>query len=109
MLSPSKQISQSTKTTGCWVTYRAGEKAPFRTCPRACPLNPTRTGSRKIDLDYLKALARARPRKGYSFTYSHFEPNHWHGFEGINKRKDRTVVNWSLDGLAAAAANLKKI
>ena len=109
MLSPSKQISQSTKTTGCWVTYRAGEKSPFRTCPRSCPLNPTRTGSRKIDLDYLKALAKARPRKGYSFTYSHFEPEHWHGFEGINKRKDRTVVNWSLDGLSVATANLKKI
>jgi hypothetical protein len=31
-------------------------------------------GSHKIDADYLDALLDAVPRKGQSFTYSHFDP-----------------------------------
>ena len=101
--------SLSRKTTGCHVTHRAGRGEMYKTCPTTCTLNPTRRGSRKIDSEYLAGLARAVPKNGHSFTYSHFDPRHWHRFDGINERPDRTVINWSLDGLPAALEQLPRI
>ena len=56
-------FSTSVKTRGCAITYRAGHTGnQYKTCPTSCPLNPTKSGSRKIDIEYTKEVANAVPR-----------------------------------------------
>ena len=72
-------MSTAKKTAGCAVTYRAGSSEKFGTCPASCELNPSGTGCSdgQIDFDYLDAVLDAKPRRGFSFTYSHFHPLFW--------------------------------
>jgi len=93
-------VSRSTKTAGCAVTYRAGAGNRFGTCPATCALNPTGKGAGAVDADYLAALLDAVPRRGVSFTYSHFG---WHLWAD-KLAEGKTVINYSADSLTSAAA-----
>lgn len=88
-------ISQANKTAGCAVTYRAGNGDKFGTCPADCKLNASGRGCAgdQIDFEYLDILADAVPRRGVSFTYSHFEPFYWMHKLAAGK----TVINYSAD------------
>ena len=93
------ETSRAQKTKGLAVTYRAGTKEKFGTCPATCELNPSGCGASKIDLEYLDALCDAVPAKGISFTYSHFPPLLW-----LKKLKPgKTVINYSAKTVAIAA------
>ena len=93
------ETSRAQKTKGLAVTYRAGEKEKFGTCPATCELNPSGCGASKIDVEYLDALSDAVPAKGIAFTYSHFPPLLW-----LKKLKPgKTVINFSAKTVAIAA------
>ena len=93
-------ISTAKKTAGCAVTYRAGNKEKFGTCPKSCELNPSGRGCKlnQIDFEYLDALLDAKPKRGESFTYSHFHPIFWAHMLSPKK----TVINYSADSMKAA-------
>ena len=93
------ETSRAQKTKGLAVTYRAGEKEKFGTCPATCELNPSGCGASKIDQEYLDAVSLAVPVKGISFTYSHFAPIHFFKKNGPG----RTVINFSCRTVAQAA------
>jgi len=94
------QQSRSTKTAGCAVTYRAGLGDRFGTCPKTCELNPSQSGADSIDWEYFDAVLYAVPRRGVSFTYSHFDWKAW----GHKLKEGRTVVNYSAPNPLEAAA-----
>lgn len=100
------KVSSNKKTGPIAVTYRAGVRDKFGTCPKTCGLNPCKDKSAdSLDLDYLDALLKAVPKRGVSWTYSHFPaemlPMHKEG---------RTVINASCDTLddAVQAMQLKR-
>lgn len=94
------ETSRAKKTKGIAVTYRAGNGDKFGTCPPSCSLNDSGKGAKEIDWPYFDALLDAVPRKGVSFTYSHFEWHQW-----ANKLSDgKTVINYSTESLTKAAA-----
>ena len=99
-----KTVKNSTanKTAGLAVTYRAGNGEKFGTCPADCKLNDSGRGckSDQIDFEYLEAVLDAKPRRGESFTYSHFHPLFWAHKLAPNK----TTINFSADTLFEAAA-----
>lgn len=97
------ETSRAQKTKGLAVTYRAGSKEKFGTCPVSCELNPSGCGASKIDQEYLNALSLAVPTKGVAFTYSHFSPIHWIKKNGPGK----TVINYSAKTATLAAKYLK--
>lgn len=92
--------SRAKKTAGLAVTYRAGDSEKFGTCPAHCKLNPSGKGcgGNEIDTEYLDALMNAKPSRGISFGYTHFDPLFWSHKLGQNK----TVLNYSADTLAEA-------
>jgi hypothetical protein len=94
------EISRALKTKGIAVTYRSGSTNMFNTCPTSCALNDSGHGTNEIDTEYLKVLSDARPRRGFSFTYSHFKPVYYSHLNVPNK----TVVNYSADNLTHAEA-----
>ena len=97
------EYSGATKTRGIAVTYRAGERDTYGTCPTSCEMNCSGKGAQKIDPDYFAALLVAVPRRGVAFTYTHFDWNQW--ADRSNKRSEgQTVVNFSAKTLASAAA-----
>jgi len=98
------EMSRAEKTKGIAVTYRAGNGEKYATCPAACKMNCSGKGSQKIDPDYLDALLDAVPRKGVSFTYSHFDPRQY----GWDRKlaEGKTVINFSTENKAAAAASI---
>ena len=86
--------SESSKTAGCAVTYRAGSRDMFGTCPSTCALKPANaTATGEIDYEYLRAMRGAVPRGGQSFSYSHFDLLRYRG------RSGETVINYSTDSL----------
>ena len=93
-------MSTAKKTAGCAVTYRAGSSEKFGTCPASCALNPSGEGCKidQIDFDYLDAVLDAKPRRGFSFTYSHFHPVFW----SHKLSSEKTVINYSADSLGSA-------
>ena len=92
--------SRATKTRGIAVTYRAGSGEKYATCPASCKMNCSGKGAEQIDADYLDALLDAVPRRGVSFTYSHFPWHQW-----ADKLADgKTVINYSTESLTSAAA-----
>lgn len=93
------ELSRAKKTKGIAVTYRAGEKDNFGTCPATCELNPSGCGSAKIDADYLDAVIDAVPNKGVAFTYSHFSPVFW----AKKLKAGKTVINYSAKTAELAA------
>ena len=97
-------ISGATKTRGIAVTYRAGSGEKYATCPADCKMNCSGKGAEKLDAEYLDALLDAVPRKGVSFTYSHFDPNVY-GW-GRKLKEGKTVINFSTESPAAAAASI---
>ena len=96
------ELSTAKKTSGCAVTYRAGSANKFDTCPASCKLNPSGRGcgAGQVDHDYLDAVLDAKPKRGHSFGYSHFDPLFW----AHKLRAGKTVLNYSADSLAAAYA-----
>tara|TARA_R100001015_G_C4605470_1_gene160490 strand:- start:100 stop:849 length:750 start_codon:yes stop_codon:yes gene_type:complete len=102
-----KTIKNSTasKTAGLAVTYRAGNGEKFGTCPADCKLNDSGRGcgASQIDFEYLDAVLNAKPRRGESFTYSHFHPLYWAQKLAPNK----TTINYSADNLAEAVQIVK--
>jgi|TARA_R110002094_G_scaffold72026_2_gene80436 hypothetical protein len=97
------EYSRATKTRGIAVTYRAGERDIYGTCPTSCEMNCSGKGSQKIDPDYFAALLDAVPRRGVSFTYTHFA---WHLWADRSDKDStgQTVVNFSAKTLLSAAA-----
>lgn len=102
------KMSKSKKLADCAVTYRAGDRSPFGTCPASCTLNPIPERSvQTVDRRYLTSLLAAVPREGVSFTYTHFHPIHWgDAFKlRLGSGKPTTIVNYStssaVDALAA--------
>jgi len=91
--------SAADKTAGCAVTYRAGSRSKYDTCPTGCPLNGSGCGTDQVDLEYLEAVSCAVPRQGRALTYSHFPPEQWAHLNGPR----RTVINWSAPSPEAAA------
>jgi|TARA_R110002051_G_scaffold181071_7_gene250562 hypothetical protein len=86
--------SRSSKTAGCDITYRAGVRDVFATCPDTCSLKPANsTGTGEIDHEYLRAMRAAVPRGGIAFGYSHFDLLRYRW------RTGETVINYSTDGL----------
>lgn len=99
-------ISKAKKTGGIAVTYRSGAANKYGTCPADCELNKTGCGSKGVDSEYLDAVLKARPRRGFSFTYSHFSPLYW--FHKLTEKT--TVINWSAPSMSKATeAILNKI
>jgi hypothetical protein len=90
------ELSRAKKTAGIAVTYRAGKGDMFGTCPASCNLNDSGKGAENVDNEYLDALLNAKPKKGFSFTYSHFDFNLW-----IDKARavGKTVINYSADSI----------
>ena len=93
------ELSRAKKTAGIAVTYRAGQNKMFGTCPASCNLNDSGKGAENVDNEYLDALLNAKPKKGFSFTYSHFDFNAW-----IDKARavGKTVINYSADNMPDA-------
>jgi hypothetical protein len=92
------EISRAKKTKGIAVTYRAGTKNKYGTCPIDCKMNCSGTGTKSIDWEYFDALLDAVPSKGVSFTYSHFDWNLW----AHKQRGGQTVINYSTENLVDA-------
>jgi hypothetical protein len=67
-------------------------------------MNCSGKGSNEIDSEYLDALLDAVPRRGVSFTYSHFDPREY----GWDRKlaPGKTVINFSTEIPAAAAASI---
>ena len=93
------EMSRAKKTAGIAVTYRAGQNKMFGTCPASCNLNDSGKGAENVDKEYLDALLNAKPKKGFSFTYSHFDFYAW-----IDKARavGKTVINYSADNMPDA-------
>jgi len=98
------ETSRAKKTKGIAVTYRAGKNDMFGTCPSTCKLNDSGKGASEIDQEYLDALLHAKPSRGLSFTYSHFDPQFWaQKMRAVNK----TVINFSTDTPEHAAKHCR--
>ena len=91
------EFSTGKKTKGLAVTYRAGINDKFGTCPASCQLNPSGSGcgSKAIDKDYLRVLYSFKPKGGFAFTFSHFDPSQW--FNLVSPEKKQAVINYSAD------------
>ena len=99
------EISRANKTKGIAVTYRAGKNDMFGPCPSTCKLNDSGKGASEIDQEYLDALLHAKPSRGLSFTYSHFDYKFWlHKMREVGK----TVLNWSAPDPVCAAVFSKQ-
>ena len=97
------QMSSNKKTGPIAVTYRAGGRDTFSTCPKSCELHPRpEAGATTIDGDYLAALLAAVPRGGQAWTYSHFPAELLPA-----ATPGQTVINASCDTMAAAVAAVK--
>ena len=106
------EVSKNRKTGNCAQTYRAGAGNMLASCPATCSLNPDpERSTSEVDPDYLNALLQAVPKRGVSFTYSHFPFDKW-----IKQFKDQlatgkptTVINFSAETLDQAALSAKKV
>ena len=86
------------------ATYRAGNNAPFGTCPDTCPLMPAgEVGATEFDSDYAASVSVAVPREGYAFTFTHFPPDLFVDLY----QPGRTVINASAAGIDDAARLFK--
>lgn len=91
-------VSSNAKTGPIAVTYRAGSRETFGTCPKSCALHPSPDkGTDAVDAEYLDALLDAVPVGGKSWTYSHFDD---HLIPA--PAPGRTVINASCDTVADA-------
>ena len=95
------KLSSAKKTSGIAVTYRAGLGNEYGTCPSSCALMPAcKSGTKKIDTEYLNALINAVPKGGYAFTFSHF---HFKFYSKLLKA-GKTLINYSADSWSAVKA-----
>jgi hypothetical protein len=66
-------ISDASKLGPIATTYRSKLYNPYGSCPTSCPLLPkNKEGTQTLDEKYTEAVLKAVPRKGLSFTYTHF-------------------------------------
>ena len=94
------KVSANSKTGPIAVTYRAGARGTYDTCPKSCQLHPApETGADEIDAEYLAAVRAAVPRNGVAWTYSHFPA------ESLPvAAPGETVINASCDDMDSAVA-----
>jgi hypothetical protein len=91
-------VSANKKTGPIAVTYRAGVRETYGTCPKNCGLIPDpKAGTDTIDGEYLSALLDAVPRNGVAWTYSHFPAD-----QLPMPEKGRTVINASCESIEEA-------
>ena len=99
--------STQRKTGDIPQTYRSGGENMYGSCPDNCPLKPTDVGvATEVDEEYARALAKAVPRNGNSFSYSHFPSDKWKHL-GFNQLK-RTTLNFSANTQEEAVQSFKK-
>lgn len=106
------EFSQNRKTGNCAQTYRAGPGSMVSSCPATCNLNPDpERGANEVDYSYLSALLRAVPKRGVSFTYSHFPFSKWakQFKDRLSTGKPTTVINFSTDSAEEAAVAVKQV
>ena len=98
--------SQSSKTQGLAVTYRSGGLNQFGTCPTTCSLNPLKDNKREdIDVEYLEAIVNTIPKRGVSYTYTHFNLDKLKNLkliEDIKYNKNKATINRSADTIEQA-------
>jgi hypothetical protein len=99
-------VSSNKKTGPIAVTYRAGVRDTYGTCPKTCQLNPVpEAGTDEIDEEYFTALLNAVPRNGVAWTYSHFP---WDQLPVADwNDKNKTVINASCDDMDTAVDAIK--
>ncbi len=91
-------VSSNKKTGPIAVTYRAGVRDTYGTCPKTCQLNPVpEAGTDVIDSEYLDAVRKAVPRNGVAWTYSHFNAQ-----DIPLAQPGETVINASCDDMDSA-------
>ena len=91
-------ISANKKTGPIAVTYRAGSRETYGTCPSTCGLHPNAAvGADAVDAAYLRAVADAVPRGGIAWTYSHFAADVL-----PMPQKGKTTINVSCDDMDSA-------
>jgi hypothetical protein len=73
------ECSRGNKTKGLAITYRAGGKNKFGTCPLSCKLNASGKGCKpqEVDKEYLDVIWNSKPKDGEAFIYTHFDPKVW--------------------------------
>ena len=92
--------SRGTKTLGIGITYHYESGAKFATCPSSCSLMPDSVKfAAAFDSDYAESVSVSVPPDGYSFTYSHFEPDLYVDLY----RPGRTLINSSAGSVRQAA------
>jgi len=91
-------VSSNKKTGPIAVTYRAGGRDTYGTCPKTCGLNPAPdAGADTIDQEYMVAVLKAVPRNGQAWTYSHFPAEQLPA-----PMPGQTVINASCDDMDSA-------
>ena len=98
--------SGADKTQGLAVTYRSGGYNQFGTCPTTCSLNPLKDNKiEKLDTEYLETIVNTIPKKGISFTYTHFNLDKLENLkliEDIKYNKKKATINRSADTIEQA-------
>jgi len=98
--------SQAPKTLGVSTTYRADSKNQFGTCPTSCSLNPLKDNKiENIDLEYLEVIVNNIPKRGTSYTYTHFNLDKLENLkliEDIKYNKKKATINRSADNIQQA-------
>jgi len=98
--------SGADKTLGLAVTYRSGGYNQFGTCPTTCSLNPLKDNKiEKLDIEYLETIVNTIPKKGISFTYTHFNLDKLENLkliEDIKYNKKKATINRSADTIEQA-------
>ena len=91
--------STGQKTKGLAITYRSGAGNKYGSCPISCKLNVSGAGcgntSKDIDQDYLDVIYNNVPKKGFSFTYSHFPFKLWFKDFKVNMKALTIILSLS--------------
>jgi hypothetical protein len=100
--------TEAAKLGSIAATYRSGNLSLYGTCPSYCPLLPLHlrsTGSKTIDYTYLDAELKSVPRKGISWSYTHFAPELLTHIDFHNTTQ--TILNLSTDTYENACKSAK--
>jgi hypothetical protein len=100
--------TEAAKLGSIAATYRSGNLSLYGTCPSYCPLLPLHlrsTGSKTIDYTYLDAELKSVPRKGISWSYTHFAPEQLTHIDFHNT--NQTILNLSTDTYENACKSAK--
>ena len=95
------EYSRGKKTKGLAITYRAGGKNKFGTCPLSCKLNASGKGCKpqEVDKEYLDVIWNSKPKDGEAFIYTHFDPKVWFKDFTQEERNNFATINYSADSI----------